>query len=120
MNISTQVLWYWLIYCTVLCFPADPKREAFTLESHTNETVGEAKARIAEKLQLSLASLSFISVRPGQSICTCDIRIKKCERKCLGKCDFLISGYRGTVPTVQSETKTEIKGKEETKLFEFE
>ena len=44
---------------------ADPKRENFNLDSHTNETVGEAKARIAEKLQLSLTSLSFISVRPG-------------------------------------------------------
>jgi hypothetical protein len=59
------------------CFlrSADPKRDAFSLESHTNETVGEAKARIADKLQLSLSSLSFISVRPGQFLSSLGVSV---------------------------------------------
>jgi len=37
--------------------------------------VGEAKARIADKLQLSLSSLSFISVRPGQFLSSLGVSV---------------------------------------------
>ena len=39
-----------------------PKREEFEIESHTNESVGEVKLRIAERLKMAVTKLSLVSV----------------------------------------------------------
>ena len=39
-----------------------PKREEFEVASHTNESVGEVKQRIAERLKMAVAKLSLVSV----------------------------------------------------------
>ena len=39
-----------------------PKREEFEVGSHTNESVGEVKQRIAERLKMAVAKLSLVSV----------------------------------------------------------
>merc|ERR1719509_372968 len=40
-----------------------PKREEFEVASHANESVGEVKLRIAEKLKIVVSKLSLVSVR---------------------------------------------------------
>jgi len=40
-----------------------PKREEFEVASHANESVGEVKLRIAEKLKMVVSKLSLVSVR---------------------------------------------------------
>ena len=39
-----------------------PKREEFEIASHTNESVGEVKLRIAERLKMAVTKLSLVSV----------------------------------------------------------
>jgi len=39
-----------------------PKKDEFELNSHTNESVGDVKSRIAERLKLDIAKLSIVSV----------------------------------------------------------
>eukprot|EP00090_Calanus_glacialis_P047045 TRINITY_DN9530_c0_g1_i3.p1 TRINITY_DN9530_c0_g1~~TRINITY_DN9530_c0_g1_i3.p1 ORF type:complete len:2633 (-),score=502.34 TRINITY_DN9530_c0_g1_i3:271-7929(-) len=39
-----------------------PKKDEFELNSHTNESVGDVKARIAERLKVDVAKLSIVSV----------------------------------------------------------
>jgi ubiquitin carboxyl-terminal hydrolase 9/24 len=49
---------------TILVRVETPKREEFKVASHTNESVGEVKLRIAERMKMSVAKLSLVSAGP--------------------------------------------------------
>merc|ERR1719427_2237542 len=42
-----------------------PRKDEFELNSHTNENVGDVKARIAERLRVDVGKLSVVSVETG-------------------------------------------------------
>ena len=44
---------------------SEPKKDDFELECHTNETVGGVKQRIADKMGVSLSSLTTVSIDAG-------------------------------------------------------
>jgi len=45
---------------------SEPKKDDFELECHTNETVGGVKQRIADKMGVSLSSLTTVSIDAGE------------------------------------------------------
>ena len=42
-----------------------PRRDEFELESHTNESIGDVKKRIADKMKLDVGQLTIVSVNVG-------------------------------------------------------